>query len=223
MDVEEVQNLSASGVHRNGQNMSAAQTPAAVPGSTVSCFHRLAQTTSVLPSAEAFTAWPVDIPTTASAAAVRTTLSVRADVTATAPDAEALTAELLVCGEPECENRPCFAEPGRTSVLSHPLLPCCLPGAWRRKTCNRFSVTHFYHTQRDSFESTVMTPNVITPLRYTTRGGERSKIPNNHPLHHWGYGLYNTPTVYAIQHRLPQTSSSPHALVCFMFCSSTFL
>ena len=70
------------------------------------------------PVAEAFTAGPVDIPVTASAAAVRTTILVCADVTATAPDAEALTEELLVCGEPECENQLCFHT------------PCCLPGVW---------------------------------------------------------------------------------------------
>ena len=97
MEVEEVQSRSASTVHRNGQNMSAAQTTAAVPGSSASFFDRRAQTTSVPPGAEAFTAGPVDIPATASAAAVRTTVRVPvpADVTATAPDANALTAELL--------------------------------------------------------------------------------------------------------------------------------
>ena len=133
MQAEEVQSRSASVVRRNGQNMSAAQTTAAVPGSIASFFDRRAQTTSVPPGAEAFTAGPVDIPATASAAAVRTTAPVRADVTATAPDAEALSAELLVCGEPECENQPCFAEPGQTTVLSHPLLPAWSVGA---KTCN---------------------------------------------------------------------------------------
>ena len=63
----------------------------------MSFFDHRAQSTSVHPGAEAFTAGPVDIPATASAAAVRTTIPVRADVTATALDAEALTAELLVC------------------------------------------------------------------------------------------------------------------------------
>ena len=33
-----------------------------------------------------------------------------------APDAEALTAELLVCGESECENQLCIAEPGQTTT-----------------------------------------------------------------------------------------------------------
>ena len=107
--------------------------PLRFPGSIASFFDRRAQTTSVPPGAKAFTAGPVDIPATASAAAVRTTAPVRADVTATAPDAEALSAELLVCGEPECENQPCFAEPGQTTVLSHPLLPAWSVGA---KTCN---------------------------------------------------------------------------------------
>ena len=145
MEVEQVQSRtrSASVVHPNGQNMSAAQTIAAVPGSIASFFDRRAQTTSVPPGAEAFTAGPVDIPATASAAAVRTTIPVRADVTATALDAEALTAELLVCGEPAYENQPCITEPGQTTVLSHPLLP-----AWSvvAKTCNRFYHTRYYHT-----------------------------------------------------------------------------
>ena len=74
MEVEEVQSRSASVVHRNGQNMSAAQTTAAVPGSIASFFDRRAITTSVPPGAEAFTAGPVDIPATASAAAVCTCL-----------------------------------------------------------------------------------------------------------------------------------------------------
>ena len=48
MEVEEVQSRSASVVHRNGQNMSAAQkTPAAVPGSIASNFGRCAQFTYV--------------------------------------------------------------------------------------------------------------------------------------------------------------------------------
>ena len=47
MKVEEVQSRSASVVHRNGQNMSAAQTTAAVPGSIASFFGRRAQTTSI--------------------------------------------------------------------------------------------------------------------------------------------------------------------------------
>ena len=121
------------------------------------------------PGAEAFTTGPVDIPATTSAATVRTTVSVHADVTATAPDAEALAAELLVCGEPECENQPCFAEPGQTTVLSHPLL---LAWSVTAKTCNHFYLTRYYHTQQDLFETTVIAPHVITPLRYTTRGGE---------------------------------------------------
>ena len=86
-----------------------------------------------------------------------------ADVTATAPDAEALTVELLVCAEPECENQPCFAEPGQTTALPHPLLP---PWSVAAKTCNRFYLTRYYHTQQDSFETTAIPPHVITPLRY---------------------------------------------------------
>ena len=168
-EVEEVQSRTASVVHRNGQNMSAAQTSAAVPGSIASFFDRRAQTTSVPPGAGAFTAGPVDIAATASAAAVRTTVPVRAHVTATAPDAEAFTAELLVCGEPECEHQPCCAEPGQTTALSHPLLPAWSVAA---KTCNCFYLTRYDHTQQDLFEITVITPHVITPLRYTTRGGE---------------------------------------------------
>ena len=140
MQAEEVQSRSASVVRRNGQNMSAAQTTAAVPGSIASFFDRRAQTTSVPPGAEAFTAGPVDIPATASAAAVRTTIPVRADVTATALDAEALTAELLVCGEPAYENQPCITEPGQTTVLSHPLLPAWSVAA---KACNRFYLSRY--------------------------------------------------------------------------------
>ena len=49
MEVEEVQSRSASVVHRNGQNMSAAQTTAAVAGSIASFFGRRAQITSVRP------------------------------------------------------------------------------------------------------------------------------------------------------------------------------
>ena len=127
MEVEEVQSRSASVVHRNGQNMSAAQTTAAVPGSIASFFDRRAQTTSVPPGAKAaFTAGPVDIPATASAAAVRTAVPVRAYFAATAPDAEALTAQLLVCGEPESENQSCFAEPGQTTVHTITPLAACL-------------------------------------------------------------------------------------------------
>ena len=76
MKVEEVQSRSASVVHRNGQNMSAAQTTAAVPGSIASFFGRRAQTTSVPLGAGAFTAGPLDIPATAIAAVVRTTVRV---------------------------------------------------------------------------------------------------------------------------------------------------
>ena len=110
----------------------------------MSFFDHRAQSTSVHPGAEAFTAGPVDILATASAAAVRTTVPVPADVTSTAPDAEALTAQLLVCGEPECENQPCIAEPRQPTVLSHPLLPTWSVGA---KTCNRF-----YHTRYKSIK-----------------------------------------------------------------------
>ena len=138
MEVEEVQIRISSVAHRNGQYMSAAQTTAAVPGSTASFFGRRAKTTSVPPGAKAFTARPVDIPATASAVAARTTVPSRADVTATAPDAEALAAELSAFGEPECENQSCFAEPGQTRVLSLPLLPAWSVAA---KTCNRFHLT----------------------------------------------------------------------------------
>ena len=68
MDGEEVQSRSASVVHRNGRNMSAAQTTAAaVAGSIASFVGHRAQTTSVPPGAEAFTAGPVDIPATFAA------------------------------------------------------------------------------------------------------------------------------------------------------------
>ena len=88
-----------------------------------------------------------------------------ADVTATAPDAEALTVELLVCAEPECENQPCFAEPGQTTALPHPLLP---PWSVAAKTCNRFYLTRYYHTQQDSSETTVCyhPPCYHTPTVY---------------------------------------------------------
>ena len=120
MEVEEVQSRSAGVVHRNGQNMPAAQTTASVPGSIASFLavvHK-PHTSYVPPGAEAFTAGPVDIPATATAAAVRTTrrVPVPADVPATAPDADALTTELLVCSEPECENQPCIAESGQTTT-----------------------------------------------------------------------------------------------------------
>ena len=85
MEVEEVQRRCPSVVHRSGQNMSAAQTTATFPGSITSFLYRLAQTTPVPPGAEAFTARPIDIPATASAAAARTTVPVPADVPATAP------------------------------------------------------------------------------------------------------------------------------------------
>ena len=49
MEVEEVQSRSATVVHRNRQNISAAQTTAAaVPGSIASFFGRRARTTPVL-------------------------------------------------------------------------------------------------------------------------------------------------------------------------------
>ena len=87
MQAEEVQSRSASVVRRNGQNMSAAQTTAAVPGSIASFFYRRAPTTSVPPGAEVFIAGPVGIPAAASAAAVRTTVLVPADAPAKALDA----------------------------------------------------------------------------------------------------------------------------------------
>ena len=87
MEVAEIQSRSASVVHRNGQNMSAAQTTAAVPGSIASFFYRRAPTTSVPPGAEVFIAGPVGIPAAASAAAVRTTVLVPADAPAKALDA----------------------------------------------------------------------------------------------------------------------------------------
>ena len=80
MEVEEVQSRSASVVHSNGQNMPAAQTTAAVPGSIVFFFTVVHKPhLSVPPGAEAFTAGPVDIPLTASPAAVRTIVPLAAD------------------------------------------------------------------------------------------------------------------------------------------------
>ena len=154
MEVEEVQSRSASVVHRNGQNMSAAQATAAVPGSIASSFGRRAQTTSVPPGAEAFTEGPVDIPATATAAAVRTTVRVPvpADVPATAPDAEALTPELLVCGEPERENQPCIAESGQTTTgkpkfcFRHSTSGDIDAWSVAAKICNRCYHTRCYHT-----------------------------------------------------------------------------
>ena len=85
-------------------------------------FDRRAQTTSVPPGAEAFTAGPVSIPATASAAAVRTTVPVPADVSATAPDVEALT-RLAACLECGGENlQPLLSHP----FLTPPQLPGCL-------------------------------------------------------------------------------------------------
>ena len=76
--------------------MPAAQTTAAVTGSIAFFFfYRRAQTKSVPPDAETFTAGPVDIPATASAANVHTTVPVPADVPAAVPDAEALTREVI--------------------------------------------------------------------------------------------------------------------------------
>ena len=123
MEVE-AQTRSARVFHHNGQNISAAQTAAAVPGSIASFSDRRAQTTSAPPGAKAFTAGPVDIPATASAAAVRTTVPVPADVSATAPDAEALTL-LAACLEFGGENlQPLQLHP--LPLLSPPQLPVCL-------------------------------------------------------------------------------------------------
>ena len=145
LEVEEVRSRtsSASVVHRNGQNMSAGQTIAAVQSRSLFFFTVVYKPQLCLPVPRLYTTGTVDIPATASAAAVRATVPVPADVTATAPYAEALTAELLICGESECENQPCISEPGQTTVLSHPLLP-----AWSvvAKTCNRFYHTRYYHT-----------------------------------------------------------------------------
>ena len=147
-----------------------AQTTDAVPGSIAPFLDRRAQTTSVPPGAEAFTAGPVDIPATATAAAVRTTVRVPvpADVTATAPDAEALTAKLLVCGEPECENQPCLEYGSKTRLkplLSPPMLshPDGIP-PWVVNNPKSQTTTHFITG------GTVYT----TPPRYTTPG---AKIP----------------------------------------------
>ena len=128
MEVEKVQSR-ASVVHRNGENMSAAQTIAAVPGSIAPFFYRRSQTRSVPPGAEAFTAGHAEIPATASVAAVRTTVPVPADVPATAPDAEAFTllAACLECGGENLQT-----------LQSHPLLsPPRLLGCleYGSKTC----------------------------------------------------------------------------------------
>ena len=162
MEVE-AQTRSARVFHHNGQNISAAQTTAAVPCLIASFFDRRAQTTSVPPVAEAFTAGPVDIPVTASAAAVRTTILVCADVTATAPDAEALTAKLLVCGEPECENQPCLEYGSKTRLkplLSPPMLshPYGIP-LWVVNNLKSQTTTHFYHREYGLYH----TPTVYHP------------------------------------------------------------
>ena len=173
MEVEEVQSRRASVVHRNGQNMSAAQTVAAVPDSIASFFIRRAQTRSVPPVAEAFTAGPVDIPATATAAAVLTTVRVPvpADVPATAPDAEASQQRSWSAASQECENHPCIAESGQTTTGKPKF--CFLHSksgdsdAWSvaPKTCKRCYHARCYHTP-------ICLDTVITPLRYTTRGGE---------------------------------------------------
>ena len=99
LEVEEVRSRtsSASVVHRNGQNMSAGQTIAAVQSRSLFFFTVVYKPQLCLPVPRLYTTGTVDIPATASAAAVRTTVRVPvpADVTATAPDANALTAELL--------------------------------------------------------------------------------------------------------------------------------
>ena len=170
MEVQEVQSRSVSVVHRNGRKMSVAQTTAAVPGSILSFFDRRAQTTSVPPGAEASTAGPVDVPAAASAAAVRTTVPIPAGVTATAPYAEALTAELLVCGEPDCENQPHIAEPGQTTVLSHPLLPAWSGGENLLPLLSHPLLSHPRLPeicQQDSFVTNAITPSCYhTPTLY---------------------------------------------------------
>ena len=51
-----------------------------------------------------------------------------------APDAEALTTTLLVCGEPGCENQPWIAKPGQTTgkptLLSNPSISHFFVPAW---------------------------------------------------------------------------------------------
>ena len=70
IEAEEVQSRSASVVHRNGQNMWAAQTiaAAAVPGAIASSFghHMHKWHMRRPPGAEPFRAGPVDIPATAA-------------------------------------------------------------------------------------------------------------------------------------------------------------
>ena len=208
MEVEQVQSRtrSASVVHPNGQNMSAAQTIAAVPGSIASFFDRRAQTTYyVPPGAEAFTAEPVDIPATASAAAVRTTIPVPADVTATPLDVEALTEELLVCGEPECDNQPCSADPPGKLPYYH--TPCCLPGVWQRKLATA-SITPIIVTLPTAWNMAARLvcnqcyhpPLLPHPYSMYHPGWavNNKKISNDHPLYHRGYGVsppqrYTTP------------------------------
>ena len=112
MEVEEVQSRSASVVHRNGQKH--------VCGSRQLLRYQARSRLflAVVHKPHLCLPVPVDIPATATAAAVRTTvpLPVPADVPATAPDAEALTAELLICGESECDNQLCIPEPGQTTT-----------------------------------------------------------------------------------------------------------
>ena len=149
MEVDEVQSRSASVVHHKGQNMSAAQTIAAVPDSIASFFIRRAQTTSVPPGAEAFTAGPV--PATATAAAVLTTVRVPvpADVPATAPDAEA-SQQSSWSAASQSASRALRSRgklpPGSRSSASIRRLATSMPGAWRQKLA-----------------SAAITPVVITP------------------------------------------------------------
>ena len=188
MEVEEVQSRSASVVHRNGQNMSAAQTIAAIPGSIAFFFGRRAQTAFVPPGAEAFTpgrrySSHRDCccgPHNSTGTGTR-----RCIVPATAPDAEALTAELLVCSEPECEKQPCIAESGQTTTGKPKF--CFLHStsgdidAWSvaAKTCNRCYHTRCYHTpvcleygSKTRLKPLLLPPMLSHPYGIPPGGGE---------------------------------------------------
>ena len=171
MEVEKVQSRSASVVHRNGQNVSPAQATAAVPGSIASFFlpsctnHMCASRCRGFHSRRPSIFQPPRLP-------LRSAQQYRY--------AHILQPRRLMLRPSQHSSWSAASQRARTSralrnrgklpyTLSHPLLPAWSVAA---KTCNCFYLTRYDHTQQDLFEITVITPHVITPLRYTTRGGE---------------------------------------------------
>lgn len=172
----------ATVAHHSGQNKSAAATTAATPGSSTYYLHRRAQTPSVPPGAEAFTAELVDKPATASAAEAHKTVPLPADVPARATDAEAVTTALLVCDEPGCKNQPCIAEPGQTTgkpklhlLISHPRLP----GMWQQNSCVTTAITR----------PCCHTPTVTTRVVIILNCKRSPTVPPGYVVYHTPYGI----------------------------------